>query len=79
MLITVILTLIVSALCLSASGILAEDTGGIQGRRRQGCVTVGKADEDDYTGFPKVIMYFAGDEVFAGIAPDYEKSFIRCG
>ena len=24
-------------------------------------------------------MYFAGDEVFAGIAPDYEKSFKRCG
>ena len=40
---------------------------------------LGKADEDDYTGFPKVIMYFAGDEVFAGIAPDYEASFIRCG
>ncbi|MCR5447844.1 MAG: alpha/beta hydrolase [Solobacterium sp.] len=40
---------------------------------------LGKADVDDYTGFPKVIMYFAGDEVFAGIAPDYEKSFIRCG
>ena len=40
---------------------------------------LGKADEDDYTGFPKVMMYFAGDEVFAGIAPDYEKSFIRCG
>ena len=40
---------------------------------------LGKADEDDYTGFPKIIMYFAGDEVFAGIAPDYEKSFLRCG
>lgn len=40
---------------------------------------LGKADEDDYTRFPKIIMYFAGDEVFAGIAPDYEKSFIRCG
>ena len=40
---------------------------------------LGKADEDDYTGFPKVIMYFAGDEVFAGIAPDYKKSFQRCG
>lgn len=40
---------------------------------------LGKADEDDYTGFPKIIMYFGGDEVFAGIAPDYEKSFIRCG
>jgi len=24
-------------------------------------------------------MYFAGDEAFAGIAPDYEKSFLRCG
>ena len=23
---------------------------------------LGKADEDDYTGFPKVIMYFTGDE-----------------
>jgi len=33
---------------------------------------LGKADEDDYTGFPKIIMYFGGDEVFAGIAPDYE-------
>ncbi len=40
---------------------------------------LGKADEDDYTGFPRIIMYFAGDEVFAGIAPDYEKSFRRCG
>ena len=40
---------------------------------------LGKADEDDYTGFPKIIMYFGGDEVFAGIAPDYEKSFQRCG
>ena len=40
---------------------------------------LGKADEDDYTGFPKVIMYFGGDEVFAGIAPDYERSFIRSG
>lgn len=40
---------------------------------------LGKTDEDDYTGFPKIIMYFGGDEVFAGIAPDYEKSFIRCG
>jgi len=40
---------------------------------------LGKADEDDYTGFPKIIMYFAGDEVFAGVAPDFEKSFKRCG
>ena len=40
---------------------------------------LGKADEDDYTSLPKINMYIAGDEVFAGIAPDYEKSFIRCG
>ena len=40
---------------------------------------LGRADEDDYTGFPKIVMYFAGDEVFAGIAPDYEASFVRCG
>jgi len=40
---------------------------------------LGKADEDDYTGFPKIIMYFAEDEVIAGTAPDYEKSFKRCG
>ncbi len=40
---------------------------------------LGKADEDDYTGFPGIIMYYGGDEVFAGLAPDYEKSFRRCG
>lgn len=40
---------------------------------------LGKADEDDYTGFPKIHMYFAGDEVFAGLAPDYEASFQRSG
>jgi len=40
---------------------------------------IGKADEDDYTGFPKIIMYYGGDEVLAGLAPDFEKSFIRCG
>lgn len=34
---------------------------------------LGKTDEDDYTDFPKAIMYFVG------IAWDYEKSFIRCG
>lgn len=36
-------------------------------------------DGDDYTGFPKIIMYFAGDEAFSGLAPDYEKSFKRSG
>jgi hypothetical protein len=24
-------------------------------------------------------MYYGGDEVLAGLAPDYEKSFMRCG
>lgn len=38
-----------------------------------------KPHDDDYTGFPKIIMYFAGDEVFSGLAPDYEKSFKRSG
>lgn len=39
----------------------------------------GCAAEDDYTGFPKIIMYFGGDEIFAAEAPEYEKAFIRCG
>lgn len=39
----------------------------------------GCAAEDDYTGFPKIIMYYGGDEIFAGEAPEYEKAFIRCG
>lgn len=38
----------------------------------------GCAAEDDYTGFPKIVMYFGGDEIFAGEAPEYEKAFIRC-
>lgn len=39
----------------------------------------GCAAEDDYTGFPKIIMYFGGDEIFAAEAPEYEKAFQRCG
>lgn len=39
---------------------------------------LGCAAEDDYTGFPKIIMYFGGDEIFAGEAPEYEKAFKRC-
>lgn len=39
----------------------------------------GCAAEDDYTGFPKIVMYFGGDEIFAADAPEYEKAFIRCG
>ena len=34
--------------------------------------SLGNADEDDYTGFPKNAMYFARDK------PNYEQSFIRC-
>lgn len=40
---------------------------------------LGCAATDDYTGFPKIIMYFGGDEIFAAEAPDYEKTFERCG
>lgn len=39
----------------------------------------GCAAEDDYTGFPKTIMYFGGDEIFAAEAPEYERAFQRCG
>lgn len=39
---------------------------------------LGCAEEDDYTGFPKIIMYFGGDEIFAGESPEYEKAFKRC-
>lgn len=40
---------------------------------------LGCAATDDYTGFPKISMYFGGDEIFAAEAPDYEKAFKRCG
>jgi acetyl esterase/lipase len=40
---------------------------------------LGNAAEDDYTGFPKIRMYFGGDEIFAAEAPEYEKAFHRCG
>jgi acetyl esterase/lipase len=40
---------------------------------------LGNAAEDDYTGFPKIRMYFGGDEIFAAEAPEYEKAFRRCG
>lgn len=39
----------------------------------------GNAATDDYTGFPRVVMYFGGDEIFAAAAPDYEAAFRRCG
>jgi hypothetical protein len=40
---------------------------------------LGNAAEDDYRGFPKIRMYFGGDEIYAGEAPEYEKAFRRCG
>lgn len=40
---------------------------------------LGCAATDDYTGFPRIIMYFGGDEIFAAEAPEYEKAFERCG
>jgi acetyl esterase/lipase len=40
---------------------------------------LGNAEEDDYTGFPKIRMYFGGDEIFAGEAPEFEAAFRRCG
>jgi acetyl esterase/lipase len=40
---------------------------------------LGNAAEDDYTGFPKIRMYFGGDEIFAGEAPEFEAAFRRCG
>jgi acetyl esterase/lipase len=40
---------------------------------------LGNAAADDYTGFPKIRMYFGGDEIFAGEAPEYEAAFMRCG
>lgn len=40
---------------------------------------LGCAATDNYTGFPKIIMYFGGDEIFAAEAPDYKKAFERWG
>jgi acetyl esterase/lipase len=40
---------------------------------------LGNAAEDDYSGFPKIRMYFGGDEIFAGQATEYEKAFRRGG
>ena len=37
----------------------------------------GDARTDDYTGFPKIVMFFGGDEIFAAEAPEYEAAFIR--
>lgn len=40
---------------------------------------LGCAAEDDYSGFPKVVLIYGGDEVLAGDIPEYEKAFKRCG
>jgi acetyl esterase/lipase len=40
---------------------------------------LGNAAKDDYTGFPKIRMYFGGDEIYAAEAPEYEAAFRRCG
>lgn len=39
----------------------------------------GDTRTDDYTGFPKIVMFFGGDEIFAAEAPEYEAAFIRSG
>lgn len=38
----------------------------------------GCAAEDNYSGFPKIVMFFGGDEIFAAEAEEYEKAFRRC-
>jgi hypothetical protein len=40
---------------------------------------LGNAAKDNYTGFPKIRMYFGGDEIYAAEAPEYEAAFRRCG
>ena len=39
----------------------------------------GCAVEDDYSGFPALLLGFGGDEIMSGDAPDYEAAFKRCG
>ena len=39
----------------------------------------GCAAEDDYSGFPSILLGFGGDETMSGDAPDYETAFKRCG
>ncbi|MBR2284890.1 MAG: alpha/beta hydrolase fold domain-containing protein [Ruminococcus sp.] len=38
----------------------------------------GCAAEDNYTGFPPILLGFGGDEMMSGDAPDYEAAFKRC-
>ncbi|MCM1187404.1 MAG: alpha/beta hydrolase [Lachnospira sp.] len=39
----------------------------------------GCAADDDYSGFPPVLLGFGGDEAMSGDAPDFERAFKRCG
>jgi acetyl esterase/lipase len=39
---------------------------------------LGNAKEDDYSGFPKIRMYFGADEIYAAYAPEFESAFKRC-
>ena len=39
----------------------------------------GCASENDYTGFPKTVLIYGGDEFFSAEAPEYEREFLRCG
>jgi len=39
----------------------------------------GCASKDDYTGFPRTVLIYGGDEIFSAEAPEYEKAFCRCG
>lgn len=40
---------------------------------------VGCAAQDDYTGFPRTVLVYGGDEVMSGETPEYEETFKRCG
>lgn len=50
------------------------DPSGTLPRYIAGC-----AAEDDYTGFPRTVLVYGGDEVMSGEAPEFEKAFLRCG
>ena len=50
------------------------DPDGTLSRYITGC-----AAEDDYTGFPRTVLVYGGDEVMSGEAPEFEKAFRRCG
>jgi len=49
------------------------DPGGILPHYITGC-----ASKDNYTGFPKTVLIYGGDEIFSAEAPEYEAAFRRC-